>query len=205
MKALHDIVESGKVRYIGAGSMCAHELLELQYTARLHGWIEFISMQNLHNATYREEEKEMVPSLKKFGSMCKPSPVSSMFLLLALEISIQSQSQNFPNLETLSGCKANFAEVGMVPWSPLAMSYLARPHEKLSESSRSQTLGKGFWRQAPTEADQKINKTIEEIAKKMRTTTAIVATAWSLSKPFMTAPIIGMSGFKRRWKRSTSS
>lgn len=67
MKALHDIVESGKVRYIGASSMWAHQLLEMQYTARLHGWTEFISMQNLHNATYREEEREMVPSLAKFG------------------------------------------------------------------------------------------------------------------------------------------
>jgi aryl-alcohol dehydrogenase-like predicted oxidoreductase len=36
MKALHDIIESGKVRYIGASSMWAHELLEMQYTARIH-------------------------------------------------------------------------------------------------------------------------------------------------------------------------
>lgn len=64
MEALHDVVKSGKVRYIGASSMWAHQLLEYQYTARLHGWTEFISMQNLHNATYREEEREMIP--------CKP-------------------------------------------------------------------------------------------------------------------------------------
>lgn len=37
MEALHDIVRSGKVRYIGASSMWAHQLLEYQYTARLHG------------------------------------------------------------------------------------------------------------------------------------------------------------------------
>jgi aryl-alcohol dehydrogenase-like predicted oxidoreductase len=57
MKALHDIVESGKVRYIGASSMWGNELLEMQYTARIHGWTEFISMQNLHNAVYCEEKK----------------------------------------------------------------------------------------------------------------------------------------------------
>lgn len=61
MEALHDVVKSGKVRYIGASSMWAHQLLEYQYTARIHGWTEFISMQNLHNATYREEEREMIP------------------------------------------------------------------------------------------------------------------------------------------------
>lgn len=76
MEALHDVVKSGKVRYIGASSMWAHELLEMQYTARLHGWTEFISMQNLHNAVYREEEREMIPSLKKFGMGMIPwSPV----------------------------------------------------------------------------------------------------------------------------------
>lgn len=55
MKALHDVVQSGKVRYIGCSSMFAHQFLELQYTARMNGWTEFVSMQNLYNATYREE------------------------------------------------------------------------------------------------------------------------------------------------------
>lgn len=60
MQALHDIVKSGKVRYIGASSMRAHQLLEYQYTARANGWTEFISIQNLYNATYREEERDMI-------------------------------------------------------------------------------------------------------------------------------------------------
>lgn len=83
MEALHDVVKSGKVRYIGASSMWAHELLEMQYTARLHGWTEFVSMQNLHNAVYREEEREMVPSLQKLGmGMIPYSPVSGFPTLL---------------------------------------------------------------------------------------------------------------------------
>ncbi len=48
-----------------------------------------------------------------------------------------------------------------------------------------------------TAADKAINEKIEEIAKKRGTTMAIVATAWSLSKPYMTAPIIGMSNISR--------
>jgi aryl-alcohol dehydrogenase-like predicted oxidoreductase len=48
-----------------------------------------------------------------------------------------------------------------------------------------------------TAADQKINKKIEEIAKERGTSTAIVAIAWSLSKPFMTAAIVGMSEVER--------
>ena len=57
MKALHDIVESGKVRYISASSMWAHQLLEMQYTARMNRLTEIISMQNLHNATTAKKKK----------------------------------------------------------------------------------------------------------------------------------------------------
>jgi len=40
---------------------------EMQYTARMNGWTEFVTMQSLHNAVYREEEKEMYPACAKFG------------------------------------------------------------------------------------------------------------------------------------------
>jgi aryl-alcohol dehydrogenase-like predicted oxidoreductase len=46
MKALHDCIVSGKVRYIGASSIWRHEFATLQFTATLHGWTRFISMQN---------------------------------------------------------------------------------------------------------------------------------------------------------------
>ncbi|KAF5855145.1 hypothetical protein ETB97_009832 [Aspergillus alliaceus] len=81
MEALHDVVKSGKARYIGASSMWAHQLLEYQYTARMNGWTEFITMQNLYNPIYREEEREMFPSLAKFGMASIPwSPVSAGYL-----------------------------------------------------------------------------------------------------------------------------
>ena len=55
MEALHDVVKSGKVRYIGASSMWTHEFATLQFTAEKHGWTKFISMQNFYNLLYREE------------------------------------------------------------------------------------------------------------------------------------------------------
>ena len=67
MKALHDVVQSGKVRYIGASSMYAHEFAMLQFTATLNHWTPFISMQNFYNLLYREEEREMIPFCKKMG------------------------------------------------------------------------------------------------------------------------------------------
>ncbi|KAF4488466.1 Versiconal hemiacetal acetate reductase [Colletotrichum fructicola Nara gc5] len=61
MKALNDVVESGKVRYIGASSMAAWEFQMLQNVAKQNGWHQFISMQGLYNLLYREEEREMNP------------------------------------------------------------------------------------------------------------------------------------------------
>ncbi|EJD45603.1 Aldo/keto reductase [Auricularia subglabra TFB-10046 SS5] len=77
MEALHDVVKSGKVRYIGASSMWAHEFATLQFTATLHGWTKFISMQNFYNLLYREEEREMIPFCDKTGVGLIPwSPVA---------------------------------------------------------------------------------------------------------------------------------
>jgi len=61
MEALHDVVKAGKVRYIGASSMFVWQFAKAVYTSRLHGWTEFISMQNHLNLLYREEEREMLP------------------------------------------------------------------------------------------------------------------------------------------------
>ncbi|KAI9375283.1 NADP-dependent oxidoreductase domain-containing protein [Aspergillus egyptiacus] len=61
MKALNDVVESGKVRYIGASTMSAWEFQALNNLAASRGWHTFISMQNYHNLISREEEREMIP------------------------------------------------------------------------------------------------------------------------------------------------
>lgn len=59
MEALHDLVKSGKVRYIGASSMWATQFATLQFVAEKNGWTKFVSMQNHYNLLYREEEREM--------------------------------------------------------------------------------------------------------------------------------------------------
>ena len=61
MEALNDVVKAGKARYIGASSMFAWQFAKAQYTADLHGWTRFVSMQNHYNLVYREEEREMIP------------------------------------------------------------------------------------------------------------------------------------------------
>ncbi|KAK4100583.1 Aldo/keto reductase [Parathielavia hyrcaniae] len=60
MRALHDLVQSGKVRYVGASSMWATQFARMQFCAERNGWIRFVSMQNCYNLLYREEEREMI-------------------------------------------------------------------------------------------------------------------------------------------------
>ncbi|MCI1553458.1 MAG: aldo/keto reductase [Levilactobacillus sp.] len=61
MEALHDVVKSGKARYIGASAMFAWQFEKAQAVAEQHGWTKFVSMQNHLNLLYREEEREMLP------------------------------------------------------------------------------------------------------------------------------------------------
>jgi len=81
LEALHDVVKAGKARYIGASSMYAWQFAKAQYTADLHGWTRFVSMQNHYNLVYREEEREMIPFCMDQGVGIIPwSPLARGFL-----------------------------------------------------------------------------------------------------------------------------
>lgn len=60
MATLHDLVQAGKVRYIGASAMYAFQFQKALHVAEKHGWTRFVSMQNHYNLIYREEEREMM-------------------------------------------------------------------------------------------------------------------------------------------------
>jgi aryl-alcohol dehydrogenase-like predicted oxidoreductase len=61
LQTLDDLVRLGKVRYIGASSMWAWQFAKAQFTARMHGWTEFVSMQAQYNLLTREDERELYP------------------------------------------------------------------------------------------------------------------------------------------------
>jgi aryl-alcohol dehydrogenase-like predicted oxidoreductase len=65
MEALHDVVKSGKTRYIGASVMYAWQFQKANHVAEKHGWTRFVSMQNHYNLIYRENEREMLPLCKE--------------------------------------------------------------------------------------------------------------------------------------------
>jgi len=81
LAALHDIVKSGKARYIGASSMSAWRFERMLAAADRHGWTRFVSMQNHYNLVYREEEREMLPLCRDAGIGVIPwSPLARGFL-----------------------------------------------------------------------------------------------------------------------------
>jgi aryl-alcohol dehydrogenase-like predicted oxidoreductase len=81
MEALHDVVKSGKARYIGASSMYAWQFAKAQRVAERHAWTRFVSMQNHYNLIYREEEREMIPQCIDQGVGIIPwSPLARGFL-----------------------------------------------------------------------------------------------------------------------------
>ena len=67
MSTLHELVRSGKVRYIGASSMWTYQFAMMQFCAEKNGWTKFVSMQNHYNLLYREEEREMIRYCNETG------------------------------------------------------------------------------------------------------------------------------------------
>ena len=166
MDALNDVVHAGKARYIGASSMYAWQFAKAQSTARAAGWARFVSMQNHYNLVYREEEREMIPLCADQG-------------------------------------------VGVIPYSPLARGLLGgnrarRPggapghgapghgapgHSGTTTRSSSDPLAQSFY----NDADFDLVDAVVAVAAERGVPPAQIALAWLLSKPAVTAPIVGMT------------
>jgi aryl-alcohol dehydrogenase-like predicted oxidoreductase len=147
MEALHEIVKSGKARYIGASSMASWQFSKLQYTASAHGWTRFISMQPQVNLIYREEEREMLPLCEDMG-------------------------------------------VGVIPWSPLARGKLTREWGESTERSQADVFAKMIY-SSTEEQDRKVVEAVSAVAAERAISRALIAMAWLLHKPAITAPIVG--------------
>ncbi|KAJ7780038.1 Aldo/keto reductase [Mycena maculata] len=103
MQALHDVVKAGYVRYVGMYScyawQCSQNRLDYAINNKL---TPFISMQDDYNMLYREEEREMFPTLKYFGVGAIPwPPLATGALTRPLEREQRSSTGKQPRL-TLS-------------------------------------------------------------------------------------------------------
>ena len=95
LEALHDVVKSGKARYIGASSMHAWQFSKALYTSERHGWTRFSTMQNHYNLLYREEEREMLPLCADQGIGVIPwSPLARGRLARDWEVATERSSSD---------------------------------------------------------------------------------------------------------------
>lgn len=86
-------------------------------------------------------------------------------------------------------CQAE--DIGVIPWSPLARGRLTRPWQ--SESTKrfeTDLFAKKMYTQTE-EADRRVVDKLDEVSKQLGKPNAQVALAWLLSKPAVSAPIIG--------------
>ncbi|HEY7173713.1 MAG TPA: aldo/keto reductase [Micromonosporaceae bacterium] len=134
LEALHDVVRAGKARYIGASSMYAWQFSKALYTAQMHGWTRFVSMQNYYNLLYREEEREMLPLCIEQGIGVIPwSPLARGRLTRDPETTTARSSQDpfgkslaDDHDRTVIERVAEIAEQRGVPRAQVALAWVAR-------------------------------------------------------------------------------
>jgi aryl-alcohol dehydrogenase-like predicted oxidoreductase len=82
--------------------------------------------------------------------------------------------------------------VGVIPWSPLARGRLTRPWDETTERARTDEFGKKLYA-VTADADRQVVERVAQVAVRRGVPPAVVALAWLLKKPAVTAPIIGAS------------
>jgi aryl-alcohol dehydrogenase-like predicted oxidoreductase len=172
--------------------------------------MDYVDLYQIHRFDYDTPIEETVTALNDVVRAGKALYVgaSSMWAWqFARMISVASERglaefvsmQNFYNLvyreeerETLKLCADQ--NIAVIPWSPLARGFLARSGAGEGASTmRGRTdayareLGLG------SRQDEAIRRRVLEVAEKLGAKPASVALAWLLSKPYVTAPIIGAS------------
>jgi aryl-alcohol dehydrogenase (NADP+) len=81
LAVMNDLIREGSVRYIGASNTWAWQLAKALYTSDMNGYPRFVSMQNLYNLLYREDEREMNPFCTEEGVALLPwSPTAGGIL-----------------------------------------------------------------------------------------------------------------------------
>ncbi|KAG6809648.1 hypothetical protein H0H92_015409 [Tricholoma furcatifolium] len=152
MKALHDLVACGKVRYIGASSMRTWQFALLNEVAERHNWTKFVSMQSEYSLLYRTHT----------SFICS----SSLFKVADLEREMNAY--------------CNYHGIGLIPWAPVSGGTLSRPLTE-SSLRKDLQKGSAFEKPV-TSADVEIIQRVEELANKKGIAMTQVALTWVASK-----------------------
>jgi aryl-alcohol dehydrogenase-like predicted oxidoreductase len=127
LRALDDLVQSGKVRYIGCSNFAAWQLCEALWTSKFNHLHAFLTVQVRYNILERSIEAELVPCCREYGIGVIPwGPLAGGFLTgkyqqgekapadarLANPVAIYSHIFTDDNWKRLAALKAFAAECG---------------------------------------------------------------------------------------------
>lgn len=176
MQALHDVVQAGFVRYIGMSScyawQCKTLLPSTLYTRSNHSF-----------TVYKMQAYAKANNLTQFISM------QNFYNAIYRE----EEREMIPLLQDMG--------VGMIPWSPLARGFLTRPIPKEGDEANVRAASDQFFRFAGDPEKERwlgvINERVAGVAQTRGVSMAQVALASVLSKPFVTAPIVGTTSIDK--------
>ncbi|MFQ5922671.1 MAG: aldo/keto reductase [Anaerolineales bacterium] len=150
LRALDDLVRSGKVRYVGCSTFPAWMVMEALAISERYGLARYVTEQPPYNLLDRRIENELIPLAHQY-------------------------------------------DLGILPWSPLAIGMLAGRYadaDHLPEDSRAAKIGAWAARRV-TAAGIAAGKQVTEVAQAHGMTPSQLALLWVKDQPAVTSPIIG--------------
>ena len=87
-------------------------------------------------------------------------------------------------------------KMAIVPWSPLGGGRCARPWGTQTARTKIDDVSPGVWTEETAAIDKPVVDNLEQVAKELGYSMAQVSLAWMLSKPYITAPIVGTTAVR---------
>ncbi|MBF8378565.1 aldo/keto reductase [Alicyclobacillus mali] len=189
----------------GGGLSRKHILEEIDNSLRRLG-TDYVDLYQIHRFdpnTPVEETMEALHDVVKAGK-ARYIGASSMYARQFMKLQHAAElhgwtkfvsMQNYYNLlyreeerEMMPLCQED--GIGVIPWSPLARGRLTRDWDTRTARSETDEFGRKLYA-LTEESDRRIVERVKAVAEQRGVPMAQVALAWVLSKPFVTAPIIG--------------
>ncbi len=162
LEALNDVVRAGKARYIGASAMHAWQFAKALFSADLHGWTRFVSMQPHYNLIYREDEREMFSLCQdqKIGVIPfsplargrlarKPSREQNETLRAQTDALVKQRYDREDNAAIVQSV-SDVAEARGLPMAQVALAWmLSKPGHHCPDHWRNQASSSGGCRRGP--------------------------------------------------------
>jgi aryl-alcohol dehydrogenase-like predicted oxidoreductase len=193
----------------GAGSSRKNIMAEIDHSLKRLG-LDYVDLYQIHRLDHNTPMEEIMEALHDVVKAGKARYIgaSTMFAWEFERLNNIAEKHNWTNFVSMQNqynliyreeeremmplCQDR--KIAVVPWSPLAGGRCARPWGVQTERSKIDDVSPQVW--TTLEQDKKVVDALEEVSKKNGNSMAQNALAWMLSKPYVTAPIVGSTSPK---------